>query len=187
MNPGSHSSYLRDQQVLLPNFYDVDEKLHVLNRLSVSDLKSFIHELFSEVHCRNICHCYVAFRIISISSGICSQCIHSQYLQLYIEGLCHGNLPEEEAISLSNLLKTNFPVQPFLIELMSRDHCICLLDDANLIRDAGVNNKSETNSLIEVTKNGLSCSDFPLYFLCLIYMLILPLVLVSHLQLYYQI
>jgi nardilysin len=67
----------------------------------------------------------------------------SQYLQLYIDGLCHDNLLEEEAISISNLFKMNFLVQPLPIELMSRDHCIWLPDDANLIRDAGVNNKSE--------------------------------------------
>lgn len=76
--------------------------------------------------------------------------IHELFSELYIDGLCHGNLSEEEAISISNLFKMNFPVQPLPIELMSRDHCIWLPDGANLIRDVGVNNKSETNSLIEL-------------------------------------
>lgn len=72
------------------------------------------------------------------------------YAQLYIEGLCHGNLLEEEAISLSNIFKTNFSVEPLPIELRHKDHCMCLPPYANLIRDANVKNNSETNSVIEV-------------------------------------
>lgn len=49
MKPRSHSSYLR-LQVLCQSFYDVEEKLHVLKELSISDLKSFIPELCSQVH-----------------------------------------------------------------------------------------------------------------------------------------
>lgn len=49
MKPLSHSSYLR-LQVLCQSFYDVEEKLHVLKELSISDLKSFIPELCSQVH-----------------------------------------------------------------------------------------------------------------------------------------
>nr|XP_004296020.2 PREDICTED: insulin-degrading enzyme-like [Fragaria vesca subsp. vesca] len=116
MNPWCQSTYLREQ-VLLQSFYNVDELFHVLNGLSVSDLKSFIPELFS---------------------------------QIYIEGLFHGNLSQEEAISLSNLFKTNFSVQSLPVELMFRNHCICLPPNANLIRDATVKNKSETNSVAEL-------------------------------------
>ncbi|XP_004294732.1 PREDICTED: nardilysin isoform X1 [Fragaria vesca subsp. vesca] len=116
MKPLSHSSYLR-LQVLFQKFYDVDEKLHVLNGLSVSDMKLFIPQLCS---------------------------------QLYIEGLCHGNLSEKEAISLSDIFKTNFSVQPLPVELRHREHFTCLPPSANLIRDASVKNKSETNSVIEL-------------------------------------
>ncbi|KAK9944576.1 hypothetical protein M0R45_010137 [Rubus argutus] len=63
MDPWSHAKYLREQ-VLLQNFYTVDQQLTVLNGLSVSDLKSFIPELFSK---------------------------------LYLVGLFHGNLSEQEA------------------------------------------------------------------------------------------
>lgn len=48
MNPQSHGAYLR-RQVLYKIAYDVDEELHVLNGLSVSDMKSFIPELWSQV------------------------------------------------------------------------------------------------------------------------------------------
>ncbi|KAM2047075.1 hypothetical protein ACFX1T_005783 [Malus domestica] len=116
MKPLSHSSYLR-LQVLCQTFYDADEKLHVLNELSISDLKSFIPELCS---------------------------------QLYIEGLCHGNLLEEEAINLSNIFKSTFTVPPLPIELRHKEHVICLPPGANLIRDSNVKNKSETNSVIEL-------------------------------------
>ncbi|KAM5572813.1 nardilysin-like [Rosa sericea] len=113
MDPLSHSSYLR-RQVLYHRYYDVDEELEVLNSLSVSDMKSFIPELCS---------------------------------QLYIEGLCHGNLLEEEAISLSNIFKTKFSVEPLPIELRHKDLCMCLPPYANLIREASVKNNSETNSV----------------------------------------
>ncbi|KAM1261312.1 hypothetical protein ACFX13_027314 [Malus domestica] len=73
MKPLSHSSYLR-LQVLCQIFYDADEKLHVLDELSISDLKSFIPELCS---------------------------------QLYIEGLCHGNLLRG---------RSNYPVKYIQIE-----------------------------------------------------------------------
>lgn len=61
MNPLAHTSYLR-LQVLWQTFYDPDDKLHVLDELSISDLSSFIPELWSQVHTAhiyvmmNICH-----------------------------------------------------------------------------------------------------------------------------------
>ncbi|PRQ34785.1 putative insulysin [Rosa chinensis] len=116
MNPLSHAEYLK-LQVLYQRFYDVDDQLHVLNGLSVSDVKSFIPELWS---------------------------------QLYIEGLGHGNLLEEEAISLLNMVKTIFSGQPLPTELMLKNKCICLTPDANLIRDVSVKYKTETNSVIQL-------------------------------------
>ncbi|KAM1650371.1 hypothetical protein ACFXTN_003086 [Malus domestica] len=92
MKPLSHSSYLR-LQVLCQIFYDADEKLHVLDELSISDLKSFIPELCSQIH----------------------------YTNLYIGGLCHGNLLEDEAITLSNIFKSNFSVPPLPIKLRHED------------------------------------------------------------------
>uniref|UniRef100_UPI0005CAB675 insulin-degrading enzyme-like n=1 Tax=Fragaria vesca subsp. vesca TaxID=101020 RepID=UPI0005CAB675 len=116
MDAWSYSTYLRDQ-VLLQSFYTVDEQLHVLNGLSVSDLISFIPEIFS---------------------------------QLYIEGLLHGNLSEEEAITLAKSFQQNFAVPPLPTELVYRNHCICLPPNANLIIDTTVKNKSETNSVLQL-------------------------------------
>ncbi|PRQ55240.1 putative insulysin [Rosa chinensis] len=116
MKPLSHSTCLR-VHVLFQRFYDVDEKLHVLSGLSISDVKLFISQLWSKV---------------------------------YIEGLCHGNLSEKEAISRSDIFKTNFGVQPLPVELMRSEQCICLPPSANLIRDISVKNKSETNLMIEL-------------------------------------
>ncbi|KAE9594482.1 putative insulysin [Lupinus albus] len=70
--------------------------------------------------------------------------------QLYIEGLCHGNLSEEEAISISNIFKVNFQVDPLPIELRHAERVICLPSGANLVRDVSVKNKLEKNSVIEL-------------------------------------
>lgn len=75
-------------------------------------------------------------------------------LQLYIEGLCHGNLLEEEAISISHIFKTNFSVPPLPIEMRHQEQIIDLPSGANLVRDVGVKNKLEKNSVVEVTETG---------------------------------
>ncbi|KAL5757085.1 hypothetical protein ACOSQ2_021831 [Xanthoceras sorbifolium] len=116
MKPLSHSSYLR-LQVLCQSFYDVDEKLCLLNDLSLADLKAFIPELLS---------------------------------QLYIEGLCHGNLLEEEAIQISKIFKSNFSIQPLPTEMRHQEHVICLPAGANLVRNVRAKNKCETNSVVEL-------------------------------------
>lgn len=48
MKPLSHASYLR-LQVLCQSFWDADEKLGLLNNLSLADLKAFIPQLLSQV------------------------------------------------------------------------------------------------------------------------------------------
>lgn len=48
MKPLNHSSYLR-LQVLCQSFWDVDEKLKLLDHISVSDVRAFIPELLSQV------------------------------------------------------------------------------------------------------------------------------------------
>ncbi|KAK7305523.1 hypothetical protein VNO77_43429 [Canavalia gladiata] len=70
--------------------------------------------------------------------------------QLYVEGLCHGNLSEEEAISIANIFKANFPVIPLPVELRHAERVICLPPSANLVRDAIVKNKLERNSVAEL-------------------------------------
>ncbi|CAK9143283.1 unnamed protein product [Ilex paraguariensis] len=116
MKPLSHSSYLR-LQVLCQSFWDADEKLCLLNDLSLADLRAFIPELLS---------------------------------QLYIEGLCHGNLLEEEAINISNIFRSNFPVKQLPLEMRHKEYVICLPSGADLVRDVRVKNKLETNSVVEL-------------------------------------
>ncbi|KAI4348123.1 hypothetical protein L6164_008882 [Bauhinia variegata] len=70
--------------------------------------------------------------------------------ELFIEGLCHGNLSEEESISISNIFKVNFPVPPLPIELRHSERVIFLPSGANLVRDVNVKNKLEKNSVVEL-------------------------------------
>ncbi|CAK7323528.1 unnamed protein product [Dovyalis caffra] len=70
--------------------------------------------------------------------------------QLYIEALCHGNLLEEEAINLSNIIRSNLSLQPLPVDMRHEEHIICLPSRANLVRDVNVKNKSETNSVAEL-------------------------------------
>ncbi|KAK4707469.1 hypothetical protein R3W88_032961 [Solanum pinnatisectum] len=116
MKPLNHSSYLR-LQVLCQSFWDVEEKLFLLNDLTLSDLNFFIPELLS---------------------------------QLYIEGLCHGNLLEEEALNISKIFRSNFSVQPLPFELRHKEYIMCLPTAADLVRDVRVKNKLETNSVVEL-------------------------------------
>ncbi|GKV20787.1 hypothetical protein SLEP1_g30857 [Rubroshorea leprosula] len=116
IKPLNHSSYLR-LQLLCESFYDVDEKLHFLNEVSLADLKAFIPELYS---------------------------------QIYIEGLCHGNLLEGEALSLSNIFKSNLSIQPLPLTMRHGEHVLCFPCSANLVRDVSVKNMSETNSVVEL-------------------------------------
>ncbi|RXH88285.1 hypothetical protein DVH24_042356 [Malus domestica] len=129
MKPLSHSSYLR-LQVLCQIFYDADEKLHVLDELSISDLKSFIPELCSQIHYTNvpifvIGYYYQFVKLKFLTSSSSRVYFHEKsmrfrlldliffHFDLYNGGLCHGNLLEDEAITLSNIFKSNFSFRDF--------------------------------------------------------------------------
>nr|XP_027091269.1 nardilysin-like isoform X2 [Coffea arabica] len=116
MKPLSHSSYLR-LQALCQSFWDVEQKLSLLNDLSLSDLRAFIPDLLS---------------------------------QLYIEGLCHGNILEEEAVVISNIFKSNFSVPALPVEMRHKECVMCLPSGADLVRDIRVKNKLEKNSVVEL-------------------------------------
>lgn len=77
------------------------------------------------------------------------------FLQLYIEGLCHGNLLEEEAHRLSEIFKSNFFVQPLPYDFRHKEIVMCLPSSADLVRYVKVKNKLETNSVVEVSKKQL--------------------------------
>lgn len=76
----------------------------------------------------------------------------SLLLQLYIEGLCHGNLLEEEALSISKIFRSNFTAQLLPFEMRHKEYVMCLPTAADLVRDVRVKNKLETNSVVEVIK-----------------------------------
>lgn len=74
-------------------------------------------------------------------------------MQLYIEGLCHGNLLEEEAENVSNIFKNYFSVKPLPSERRHKESILCLPSSADLVRDVAVKNKLDTNSVVEVIES----------------------------------
>ncbi|KNA04271.1 hypothetical protein SOVF_201220 [Spinacia oleracea] len=70
--------------------------------------------------------------------------------QLYFEGLCHGNLLEEEAVNVSNTFKSYFAVPAIPVEMRHKDQVLCLPSAANLVKDVRVKNKLEVNSVVEL-------------------------------------
>ncbi|MCL7024740.1 hypothetical protein MKW94_013598 [Papaver nudicaule] len=70
--------------------------------------------------------------------------------ELHIECLCHGNLSEEEAISISEIFKRHFPVQPLPLESRHAERVISLPSGSKLVRDVRVKNKVEVNSVAEL-------------------------------------
>lgn len=116
MKPLNHLSYLRFE-TLCERFWDVEEKMRLLDDLTLADLKDFLPVLLSQLH---------------------------------IEGLCHGNLSQQEALRLSSILRASFSGQPLPVELRVRQSVICLPSGANLVRDVSVKNKLETNSVVEL-------------------------------------
>nr|XP_010921137.1 nardilysin-like isoform X2 [Elaeis guineensis] len=70
--------------------------------------------------------------------------------QLHIEGLCHGNLLEEEAINISNIFTNIFSVEPLAAEFRHQERVLCLPSGASLIRSVRVKNDLEVNSVVEL-------------------------------------
>ncbi|KAG2540963.1 nardilysin-like isoform X1 [Panicum virgatum] len=116
MKPMSHSSYLR-LQVLREIFWDVDEKLGILMKLTFTDLVTFIPKILSQLH---------------------------------IEGLCHGNLSEEEAINISKVFRTTLSAQTLPEEARHGERVICIPNCENFVRSVRVKNDLEENSVVEV-------------------------------------
>ncbi|ERN04132.1 hypothetical protein AMTR_s00077p00061270 [Amborella trichopoda] len=70
--------------------------------------------------------------------------------QLYIEGICHGNILEEEALNIANIFRDIFPVPPLPKELRHEERVLHLPSGTCLIRNANVKNNSEVNSVVEL-------------------------------------
>ena len=73
------------------------------------------------------------------------------YDQIYIEGLCHGNLLEDEAKSIANIFSTSFLGLPLAIDQRHQEHILCLPTGSRFIRRVPVKNIAEVNSVVEVT------------------------------------
>ncbi|WVZ56835.1 hypothetical protein U9M48_007311 [Paspalum notatum var. saurae] len=116
MKPMSHSTCLR-LQVLREVFWDVDEKLEVLMKLTFTDLVAFVPKIVSQLH---------------------------------IEGLCHGNLSEEEAINISKIFYNTLSAQALPEEARHGERIICIPNGANFVRSVRVKNDLEENSVVEV-------------------------------------
>ncbi|CAN6468935.1 unnamed protein product [Victoria cruziana] len=75
------------------------------------------------------------------------------FSQLYIESLCHGNLLEEEAIEISNILAGALfldSIPPLPTDMWHQERVLCLPAGANFIRNAKVKNEMEVNSVVEL-------------------------------------
>ncbi|XP_020689577.1 nardilysin-like isoform X1 [Dendrobium catenatum] len=116
MKPLSHSTYLR-LQVLREKFWDADEKLACLVKLSLSELEAFIPILLSELH---------------------------------VEGLCHGNLLENEATNISDIFNNTFSMRPLPLGLHNQDRVLCLSSNESLVKSMPVKNEVEVNSVVEL-------------------------------------
>nr|XP_027192391.1 nardilysin-like [Cicer arietinum] len=55
--------------------------------------------------------------------------------QVYIEGLCHGNLTKKEAIDIGEMIKKRFSRNPLPVKSRHAERVICLPLDANLVLD----------------------------------------------------
>ncbi|XP_031485488.1 nardilysin-like isoform X2 [Nymphaea colorata] len=75
------------------------------------------------------------------------------FSQLYIEGLCHGNLLEEEAIEISKIFGEALSldsIPPLPSSMWHKERVLCLPAGANFIRNAKVKNEMEVNSVVEL-------------------------------------
>nr|CAB3500894.1 unnamed protein product [Digitaria exilis] len=70
--------------------------------------------------------------------------------QLHIEGLCHGNLSEVEAINISKIFRNTLSAQTLPEEARHGDRVICIPNGTNFIRSVRVKNDLEENSVVEV-------------------------------------
>jgi nardilysin len=71
-------------------------------------------------------------------------------MQLHIEGLCHGNLSEEEAINISKIFCNTLSAQTLPEEARHGERVICIPNGENFVRSVRVKNDLEENSVVEV-------------------------------------
>eukprot|EP00252_Welwitschia_mirabilis_P007587 TRINITY_DN19118_c0_g1_i1.p1 TRINITY_DN19118_c0_g1~~TRINITY_DN19118_c0_g1_i1.p1 ORF type:complete len:1100 (+),score=208.89 TRINITY_DN19118_c0_g1_i1:181-3300(+) len=70
--------------------------------------------------------------------------------QVYVEGLCHGNLLEDEAITLANIVRSAFSATFLQREEWDSERILKLPPRANFVHNSIVKNQAENNSVIEL-------------------------------------
>ncbi|KAL0922941.1 hypothetical protein M5K25_006972 [Dendrobium thyrsiflorum] len=71
--------------------------------------------------------------------------------ELHVEGLCHGNLLENEATNISDIFNNTFSMQPLPLGLHNQDRVLCLSSNESLVRSMPVKNDVEVNSVVEAS------------------------------------
>lgn len=118
--------------------------------LIILDISRFLHSLSFEKLIRVRLFDY-AMSSLPFSSKFEIEVHPSQQIfQLHIEGLCHGNLSEEEVKAIADIFANAFLVQPLPMELRHQGRVLCLPSAAKLMRNVRVKNELEVNSVIEV-------------------------------------
>ncbi|PIA31419.1 hypothetical protein AQUCO_04900014v1 [Aquilegia coerulea] len=116
-----------------------------LNPLSHSSYlrMQLLVEVFWDVDDQLLC-------LVDLSLADLEEFIPKLLVQLHIEGLCHGNLSEEEAINIADIFKCNLSTEPLPVNLRHKERVLCLPSGANLVKDVRVKNKFEENSVVQV-------------------------------------
>lgn len=72
-------------------------------------------------------------------------------MQLHVEGLCHGNLLENEATNISDIFNNTFSMRPLPLGLHNQDRVLCLSSNESLVKSMPVKNEVEVNSVVEAS------------------------------------
>lgn len=88
--------------------------------------------------------------LLSLSLSDLTTFIPELLSQLYIEGLCHGNLSENEASTIANIFKNTFSALALPDEMRHKEKVLRLPSRGYLVCNANVKNKSEENSAVEL-------------------------------------
>ncbi|XP_050216582.1 nardilysin-like isoform X2 [Mercurialis annua] len=144
--------------VIAKSFLPTDDRFKVIKEnmersLKNVNMKPLSHSSYVrlQVLCKNFYDVEEKLCALSnLSLAELNQFIPELRSQLFIEGFCHGNLLEEEAMNLSNIFKSNFSIQPLPVNMRHGENVLCLPPRSILAKDINVKNKSETNSVIEL-------------------------------------
>eukprot|EP01018_Ginkgo_biloba_P028828 Gb_06507 [translate_table: standard] len=102
-----------------------------------------LHEHFWDVDDKLSC-------LVSVSLSDLTTFIPKIFSQTYVEGICHGNLLEDEAIAIASIFKNYLSLSALPTELRHKERILRLPDGISLIHNASVKNELEENSVVEL-------------------------------------